>query len=92
MFSTDKTKKCGYTAKACTQHDCMFFQQFRGQNPQTGQEEDKWECVQVMLPILLLENSKQTRSISVAIDSSRDTMAEIASQNIENRKMIQIGE
>jgi hypothetical protein len=87
MFNSDKTKKCGYTGKPCTGHDCMFFQQFRGQNPQTGQEEDKWECVQVMLPVLLLENSRQTRSIAAATESTRNVMQEALEKRDELKRL-----
>jgi hypothetical protein len=53
-----------------------MYQQFRGQNPQTGKDEDKWECVTVMTPLLLIENARQLRSIAAAAESSRNVVAE----------------
>jgi len=67
-------KKCGYTGKKCTEHDCRFWQQYRGTNPQTGQEEDKWECVTIMLPLLQLEAARQQRSTAAATEGVRNAL------------------
>jgi len=69
-------KKCGFTGKKCTKHECMFFQQYRGINPNTGKDEDVWECSQVMIPVMLLENSKQLRSVAASAESSRNVVAD----------------
>jgi len=58
----------------CESTECRGWQQFRGQNPQTGQEEDKWECVEIMMPILLIENARQQRSIAAALESHRNVV------------------
>jgi len=58
----------------CESTECRGWQQFRGQNPQTGQEEDKWECVEIMIPILLIENARQQRSTAAAIESHRNVI------------------
>jgi len=76
------SKKCGYTGKKCTEHDCRFFQQFRGQNPMTGQEEDKWECVTVMMPILQLEIARQQKSTAAALESSRNVFQDAANNMV----------
>lgn len=78
------SKKCGFTGKKCIEHDCMFWQQFRGQHPQTKEEIDKFECVQVMIPVLLLENGRATRSVAAAAESSRNAVAE-ALENIPQK-------
>jgi len=70
-------KRCGYTGKKCSEHECMFWQQFRGQNPQTGQEEDKWECVTVMQPLLQLEIAKQQRATAGALESTRNVFKDM---------------
>jgi len=72
--------KCGYSGKKCTKYDCKFYQQFRGQNPQTGQEEDKWECTTVMMPLLLIENARQIRSMTAATESNRNVLANMVAE------------
>lgn len=71
-------QRCGYTGKKCTEHDCKFWQQFRGQNPQTGKEEDKWECATVMIPLLLIDNSRQIMSVAAATESTRNVFKDAA--------------
>jgi len=68
--------KCPYNRKPCMEHDCRLWQQFRGQDPVTGQEIDKWECVHVMVPVILIENARQLRSVASAAESSRNVVAE----------------
>jgi len=71
-----KTRCCtGAMKYCCESNECRGWQQFRGQNPQTGQEIDKWECVHVMIPILLIENARQLRSVAAAAESSRNVVA-----------------
>lgn len=46
--------------------------QIRGANPQTGQELDRWECSFALLPLLLIENTQQTRQAGAAVESLRN--------------------
>jgi len=85
-------KKCGYSHKKCLKHDCVFFQQFRGQNPQTGQEEDKWECVTVMLPLLQLEASRQQRSTAAATEGVRNALYAAIDSKSPSEQIRAIGE
>jgi hypothetical protein len=52
-------------AKSCrsilAEFDCPKFVHLTGANPQTGQPEDKFGCVDSFLPLLMLENSQQQR-------------------------------
>jgi hypothetical protein len=48
--------------------------QLRGNDPQTGEELDNWVCSVAMLPLLLIENSQQTRQTGAAIESFRNEM------------------
>ena len=41
-------------------------------NPNTGEEIDEWGCAVTWLPILLVENAKQGRQTSAAIESFRN--------------------
>ena len=65
-------------------HRCVWFQTFAGTNPTTGESVDEKGCAMAWLPILMIENSKQQRSTSVAVESFRNEMvkAQEASQNL----------
>ena len=56
----------------CKKFDCGWFMQLRGNDPQTGEEVDNWVCSVAMLPLLLIENSQQTRQTGAAIESFRN--------------------
>lgn len=68
----------------CKQLDCAWFIQLRGQNPNTGQEIDKWGCSITFLPMLMVENSQQQRQTGAAVESFRNEMvrASEASQQV----------
>lgn len=55
---------------------CEMFQQFRGHNPNTGQEIDRWQCSISVLPLLMIENSQQQRATGAAVESFRNRMVE----------------
>ena len=63
---------CPLINKKCIEHKCAWYGQVRGVNPNTGQEVDEWQCVVNLLPMLLMENSKQQRSTSAAVESFRN--------------------
>lgn len=58
--------------KTCIENKCQWYCQVRGVNPNTGEPVDEWQCAVTLLPILLIENSKQQRSTSVAVESFRN--------------------
>ena len=55
-------------------HRCVWFQTFAGTNPTTGEQVDEKGCAMAWLPILMIENSKQQRSTSAAVESFRNEM------------------
>jgi len=57
-------------------HKCAWYTHFRGRNPQTDEEFDKWECSIVMQPILLIENSRQQHINAASIQSLRNEVVE----------------
>lgn len=69
-----KGNHCPLIGKKCIEHKCSWYAQIRGQNPNTGQEVDEWQCVVSLLPMLLLENSSQQRQTGAAIESMRNEM------------------
>ena len=58
----------------CKQLECAWFIQLRGQNPNTGQDVDKWGCSITFLPMLMVENSQQQRQTGAAVESFRNEM------------------
>jgi hypothetical protein len=65
-------KFCPLIKKDCIQLQCSWFIQVRGTNPQTGKEVDEWGCSISWLPVLLIENSQQTRQVGAAVESFRN--------------------
>ena len=67
-------KFCPIVRGDCKKFDCMFWTQLRGTHPQTGDPIDEWDCAIKWLPILLIENAKETRSTTAALESFRNEM------------------
>lgn len=53
-------------------HKCAWYKHVRGTHPQTGEEIDQWDCSISMLPMLLIENSRQQHVTGAAINSMRN--------------------
>lgn len=60
--------------KPCRKFECAWFIQIRGKNPQTGEEQDEYGCAISYLPLLMIDNSQQTRQTGSAIESFRNEM------------------
>jgi len=58
--------------KPCKKFDCGWFIQIRGRHPQTGEEIDEYGCAMAMMPMLMIENSRQTSQAGSAIESFRN--------------------
>jgi hypothetical protein len=58
----------------CKQFDCAWFMEVRGNHPQTGEDMSEWGCAMAMMPVLLLETSRQTNQAGASIDSFRNEM------------------
>ena len=54
--------------------ECAWFIEVRGMHPQTGEEISEWGCSMSMLPVLLIENGRQTSHAGAAIESFRNEM------------------
>jgi len=70
--------------KPCKKFDCAWYTQIRGTDPNTGKEVDNYGCAVAWLPMLLIENSQQSRQTGAAVESFRNEMvdANYASQNL----------
>lgn len=59
-------------------HTCPQWIQLRGRNPNTGEDVDKWDCAQALLPMLLVETAQQSRQAGAATESFRNEMVRLA--------------
>jgi len=60
--------------KKCKKFNCAWFIQLKGTHPQTGAEVDEYGCAMAMMPLLMIENSRQTSQAGSAIESFRNEM------------------
>lgn len=65
-------------AKTCREcvidHKCQLWIQIMGQNPNTGEDMNRWACADCWMPVLTIENSQQQRQTGAAIESFRNEM------------------
>jgi hypothetical protein len=86
---------CPLIKKDCIENKCEWYCQVRGVNPNTGEPVDEWQCAINLLPVLLIENSKQQRSTSVAVESFRNesvkqnnTLAQVLVQAVNQQVLL----
>jgi predicted Ser/Thr protein kinase len=53
-------------------HQCPWWTQVRGANPNTGEEVDRWDCSIALLPLLNVEVAQQVRQGAAATESFRN--------------------
>lgn len=51
---------------------CRKWVQIMGNNPNTGEPINRWDCVDALLPLLLIENSQMQRQTGAAVESFRN--------------------
>jgi len=69
--------------KPCRQHECGWFIEVRGTHPQTGEEIAEWGCSMAILPVLMIENGKQSHQSTAAIESFRNEMVKANQDNLK---------
>lgn len=79
---------CPFIKEDCIQHKCKFFLKLIGKHPQTGNPVEEWDCAIYWLPLLLIENSKETRQGAAAIESFRNEMVRL---NADSAKLLSKG-
>jgi len=52
-------------------------------DPNTGKEVDEWGCAIAWLPLMLVENSQQSRHTSAAIESFRNEVVKNQQESLE---------
>lgn len=82
MFSKDvpKGSLCPMLNKQCVEHQCAWYTQVRGTNPNTGQEVDNYGCAVAWMPILLIDNTQKQRETGAAVESFRNEVVEANTQ------------
>ena len=58
----------------CKQFECAWFLKIDGVHPTTGEKLEDWGCAMAWLPIMLIENGKQQKVTSAAVESFRNEM------------------
>lgn len=76
----------------CLKHECIKYTQMLGLHPQTGQEISEWNCSDAWLPMLLIENSQQTRQAGAAVESFRNEVVNVGKQLADGVKSIPRGD
>jgi len=55
-------------------HKCPWWSRIVGKNPQSEELIDDWRCAIALLPMLLVENSQQSRSTGAAVETLRNEL------------------
>lgn len=74
-------KLCPLIREECSEHACAWYTHLIGQNPQTGAQVDDWGCAVGLLPILLVENAKNTREATARVDQFRELATQVVKSN-----------
>lgn len=81
MSLPDENLRCpamGF-ARACheiiAEHDCPKYVRIHGIHPGSGEDVDRFGCVDAFMPMLLIENSQLQRQTVAAVESFRNEMA-----------------
>ena len=74
MFGSDEKADCPLWRAKCKEHKCRWYLQIMGVNPNDGQPVNKFGCAIEFLPMLLIENSQQTRQAGASIDRFNNDM------------------
>lgn len=91
---TNMAKTCPLMKGPCIEHDCVWYIQLFGTNPQTGIQMSEWGCTMAAIPLLLIESAKETRHFAAAAESARnearlDTRAMVATlQEVASKKRL----
>lgn len=75
----------------CIKEKCMFWTKLVGNNPQTGQPIDEFDCAIKWLPLMLVENSQMTRQGSATVQDFRNDVHRvgqaIAEESVKRREL-----
>jgi hypothetical protein len=75
-------------AEVC--HKCPWWTQIKGKHPQTGVDLDQWACAITLLPMLLIEGAKESRSTGAAVESFRNEMVNANKNNMVFSQLVRL--
>lgn len=82
MFSKKDTGPiCPLLKSECIAAKCMWWTHIQGKHPQNGSDLNMHDCSIKWLPVLLIENSKETRQAAAAVETMRNESV-TASQHV----------
>lgn len=67
--------KCERRIDDDTIERCRWYRHLVGQNPQTGESQDEWDCALAWMPLLQVEGAMTNRGQTQAIESLRNIVA-----------------
>lgn len=67
---------CPLIKKKCVGHKCAWYTQVRGQNPNTGQEIDEWQCAVSWMPMMAVEIAQKSNQTGAAVESFRNEVVD----------------
>lgn len=73
---------CPLLNKKCIGLKCAWFIQLRGKHPQTGSDVDEWACSVAWLPMLLIEQAKETRQTGAEVSALRSESLQAAKATV----------
>ena len=85
----DPDGMCPLLKKKCIKHRCIWFNMLQGKHPQTGIDVHEWGCSIAWLPLLLVENSRNTMGVQAATESFRNEM--VKSNNVMTKVLAHSG-
>jgi len=80
-------KICPLIKDECLEHGCEWYVEIMGTNPQTGVPMAQHDCTFKWLPLLLIENSQQTRQAGAATESFRNEFVKRSDLDLQTRAL-----
>ncbi len=74
---------CPFLRKECIEHSCRLYAHITGKNPQNDAGMDHYDCSFAMLPILLIENTRESRFTTTAMYDFRNKVHESLTQFVD---------
>lgn len=71
-------KFCPLINGECREHQCEWYVQIQGTDPQTGVPVSQFDCTMKWLPLLIIEAAQQARQAGAATESMRNELVQRA--------------
>lgn len=79
MFSNKKAD-CPLWRGPCRENECRWYIQVIGNQPNTGEQINKWDCAIAFLPMLTIQNSMFQRQTGASVDKVATEVRNAADQ------------